>query len=57
LNFLKGAESVYVFEEYFQMVIIRIRNWHWWLERMDRQWTPITYWMKHSQWCLRCGCT
>jgi len=38
LNFLKGAESLYVFEEYFQMVIIRIRNWHWWFERMGRQW-------------------
>jgi len=40
LNFLKGAASVYVFEEYFQMVIIRIRDWHWWLERMDRQRAP-----------------
>jgi hypothetical protein len=26
LNFLKGAESLFVFEEFIQIVIIRIRN-------------------------------
>jgi hypothetical protein len=26
-NFLKGVESVYVFEEFVQIVIIHLRNW------------------------------
>lgn len=29
LDFLKGAESLFVFEEYIQIVIIRRHNRHW----------------------------